>query len=148
MKNKKRKKDDIFLYNINTLNGLNKKCNLLLTFFLIIINCILSLYEDEINNELIYNFFTIVLSAELGLNIYDVVNEINANTKLQRLQNSLKKRKIDINFFEEDTYKEETIKYIDDEYIYKDNINITDDVLKIMLSKRKYEKYKKSKQNK
>lgn len=128
MKNKKKKNDDILLYNVNTLNGLNKKCNIPLTILLIAINVMLSLYEDKIDCEFIYQFFTSFLFVELGLNVYDVINEINANSKLQRLQNLFKKRKIDINFFEEDVYKDETIKYIDDEYIYKDNINITEDV--------------------
>lgn len=138
---KKKKTNDILLYNINTLKGLNKKCNFPLTFLLIIINCILSLYEDEMDNDFICNFFTACLSVELGFNIYDVIKEINANSKLQKLQNLLKKRNIDVNFWEEDVYKEETIKYVDSEYIYKDNINLTDDVNKSIL-------FRKSKQNK
>lgn len=128
MKNKVKKKDDILLYNVNTLKGLNKRCNLPLTFLLIIINSILSLYEDEIDNEFIYNFFTICLCTELSLNIYDVIKEINTNSKLQRLLNLLKKRKIDINLLEEDVFDDGTIKYVDGEYIYKDDINITNDV--------------------
>ena len=98
--------------------------------------------------QCIYHFFNSFLCVELGLNIYDVINEINTNTKLQRLQDLLTKRKIDINFFEEDMYNDEIIKYVDGDYIYKDNINITIDVNKSLLSKRKYKKYEKSKQNK
>lgn len=128
MKDKLKKNNDMLFYSINTLNGLNKKCNIPLTVLLIITNILLSFYEDKIDCEFIYQFFTSFLFVELGLNIYDVINEINANSKLQKLQNSLMKRKININFLEEDVFKEGTIKYIDDEYIYKDNINITEDV--------------------
>lgn len=148
MKNKSNKNKNILLYNINTSKGLNKKCNIPLTFLLIYINILLSFYEYKMDFQCIYHFFNSFLYVELGLNIYDVINEINTNTKLQRLQDSLTKRKIDIKFFEEDVYKDETIKYVDGDYIYKDNINITIDVNKSLLSKRKYKKYSKSKQNK
>ena len=148
MKNKSNKNKNILLYNINTSKGLNKKCNIPLTFLLIYINILLSFYEDNIDFQCIYHFFNSFLCVELGLNIHDVINEINTNTKLQRLQDLLTKRKIDINFFEEDMYNDEIIKYVDGDYIYKDNINITIDVNKSLLSKRKYKKYEKSKQNK
>ena len=87
MKNKETKNHDILFYNINTSRGLNKKCNIPFTVLLIVINIMLSLYEDELDTQYIYHFFTSFLLFELGLNVYDVANEISANSKLQRLQN-------------------------------------------------------------
>lgn len=135
MKDKLKKNKDVLLYNIDISNGLNKKCNISLTFLLIYVNILLSFYENKIDFQCIYYFFNSFLCVELGLNIYDVINEINTNTKLQRLQDLLTKRKIDINFFAEDVYKDETIKYVDSEYIYKGNINITEEV-RCILGKR------------
>lgn len=153
-------------------SGRDVKYNTKLFWSLWISKMILKGGADKLTDEfpiiILDNLMTLAIGANLCVGYIDILRKINSSEKIRKLIEVLNEKGIDIDFAKMDfdlktnIFDEEagvcvfdegkSIYYLNNNtYTYTDkdkSVDITEAVNKALLSKRKYKKYEKSKQNK